>query len=75
MKFNLESFRYVVLGCVLLFSNLLVHSQETEKWREDLQFLATELPKRHKNLFHTMTREQFEKAIKIFHRPAMLCKD
>ncbi|MBX7172434.1 MAG: tetratricopeptide repeat protein [Pyrinomonadaceae bacterium] len=37
---------------------------ETEKWREDLQFLASELPKRHKNAFHTMTREQFEKAIK-----------
>ncbi len=35
-----------------------------EKWREDLQFLATELPKRHKNLFAKMTREDFEKAVK-----------
>jgi hypothetical protein len=32
-----------------------------EQWREDLRYLAAELPKRHKNLFHTMTREQFEK--------------
>lgn len=39
-------------------------SLTAEKWREDLRFLAAELPKRHKNAFHTMTREQFEKAVK-----------
>ena len=33
------------------------------QWREDLKYLAAELPKRHKNLYHTMTREQFEKAV------------
>jgi hypothetical protein len=37
---------------------------ETELWREDLRFMAQEMPKRHKNLFHTMTREQFESAVK-----------
>lgn len=37
---------------------------ETEKWREDLRFLAEEMPKRHKNLFHTMKRDEFEKAVK-----------
>ncbi len=36
----------------------------TEYWREDLRFMAQEMPKRHKNLFHTMTREQFESAVK-----------
>lgn len=36
----------------------------TEKWREDLRFLAEEMPKRHKNLFHTMKRDEFEKAVK-----------
>lgn len=35
-----------------------------EQWREDLRYLAAELPKRHKNLFHTMTREQFEKLVR-----------
>jgi len=30
-----------------------------ERWREDLDFLARELPKRHKNAFHTVTKEQF----------------
>ncbi|MGZ8847961.1 MAG: hypothetical protein ACXW3C_15995 [Pyrinomonadaceae bacterium] len=37
---------------------------ETEKWREDLRFMAAEMPKYHKNLFHHMTREQFDSAIK-----------
>jgi tetratricopeptide (TPR) repeat protein len=36
---------------------------ETERWREDLRFMAGEMPKLHKNLFHTMTRQQFESAI------------
>lgn len=30
-----------------------------EKWREDLDFLARELPKHHKNAFHTVTKERF----------------
>src|SRR5712691_10242022 len=33
------------------------------QWREDLQYLSRELPKRHKNLFHTVSREQFERAV------------
>lgn len=38
--------------------------EDAKLWREDLRFLAEELPKRHANLFHTMTREQFETAVK-----------
>src|SRR5262245_47324339 len=34
-----------------------------EKWREDLKYLADELPKRHKNLFFKITREQFDREI------------
>lgn len=37
---------------------------ESEKWREDLRYMAEEMPRRHKNLFHTMMREQFESAVK-----------
>ena len=36
---------------------------EADKWREDLRYMAAEMPKFHKNLFHTMTREQFEAAV------------
>lgn len=43
--------------------NTVAANLTAEQWREDLRFLATELPKRHKNLFHTMTRQQFEKAV------------
>jgi hypothetical protein len=35
----------------------------TQQWREDLQFLARELPKRHANAFHFTPREHFEKAV------------
>jgi hypothetical protein len=35
----------------------------TVQWREDLQFLARELPKRHANAFHFTPRGRFEKAV------------
>ncbi len=35
-----------------------------DQWREDLRFLAEEMPKHHKNLFHTATRGQFESAVR-----------
>jgi tetratricopeptide (TPR) repeat protein len=35
-----------------------------EQWRADLRYLAEELPRRHKNIFAAMTREQFEQAVK-----------
>ena len=34
-----------------------------QQWREDLQFLARELPKRHANAFHFTPRERFENAV------------
>jgi hypothetical protein len=34
-----------------------------EQWREDLQFLARELPKHHANAFHHISRERFEAAV------------
>jgi hypothetical protein len=42
----------------------VVDKVEAEKWREDLRFMAQELPTRHKNLFHTMTRQQFDDAVR-----------
>jgi hypothetical protein len=37
---------------------------DLDKWLEDLRYLAEEMPRRHRNLFHTMTREQFAGAVK-----------
>ncbi|NNE99939.1 MAG: hypothetical protein HKN25_13040 [Pyrinomonadaceae bacterium] len=36
---------------------------ELEKWQEDLHFLAREMPKRHKNLFHTISQKEFEATV------------
>lgn len=41
-----------------------VNAVEAAKWREDLRFMAQEMPRVHRNLFHTMTRDQFEGAIR-----------
>ncbi|MGH7581468.1 MAG: tetratricopeptide repeat protein [Gemmatimonadales bacterium] len=38
------------------------------QWREDLAYLARELPRRHKNLFHSMRREQFDSALAALDR-------
>jgi tetratricopeptide (TPR) repeat protein len=37
---------------------------EVARWRADLRFLAAEMPKRHRNLFHTLTREEFDRAVR-----------
>src|SRR5688572_4387482 len=44
-----------------------VDKAEAEKWREDLSHMAREMEARHKNLFHTMSREQFEGAVRRLH--------
>ncbi len=41
---------------------VIIH-QSKDKWREDLRFLADELPKKHKNAFYRIPREQFEKMV------------
>ncbi len=72
MKFKIGIFLCAVLFASLTGKQIFAQSNpqktvqvsETEKWREDLRFMAQEMPKRHKNLFHTMTRRQFDDAVK-----------
>jgi len=46
------------------------------QWREDLQFFARELPRRHKNAFHHISRERFEAEVQALdHRLAGLDAD
>ncbi len=60
----------IILNAILIFGlgtflfTFISQAQTAEQWRADLCFLAEEMPKQHKNLFHTMTREQFESAVK-----------
>lgn len=35
-----------------------------EQWREDLHYFATNMARTHKNLFHTISREDFEAAVR-----------
>jgi hypothetical protein len=66
----------VIVGATLLVGG--ANSQDADKkevpkgprldlteaeWREDLQFFARELPKRHANAFHHVTRERFDKEV------------
>jgi tetratricopeptide (TPR) repeat protein len=37
---------------------------EVAGWREDLRVLAAEMPARHRNLFHTLRRAEFEGAVR-----------
>jgi tetratricopeptide (TPR) repeat protein len=43
-------------------------SSFVRQWREDLAYLARELPRRHKNLFHTISRAQFDSALAVLDR-------
>lgn len=55
----------VVLLLTIISADVLaaLPPMSADKWREDLRYFAAEAPKRHKNLFHAMNREQFEKAV------------
>ncbi len=55
----------VSLACVCNLQSPAA-SLTKEQWRQDLQNLAKELPRRHKNAFHSVTKEQFERAVAEF---------
>lgn len=40
-----------------------IHQMDTGKWLQDLDFLAQQLPKRHANLYHTISPQTFQQAV------------
>jgi hypothetical protein len=44
-----------------------VSAAEAARWRQDIRYMAEEMPKYHANLFHTVSREQFEGAVRSLH--------
>jgi tetratricopeptide (TPR) repeat protein len=52
--------QFVKIGDIKVEKNA---KSAVEKWREDLEFIKTELPAKHKNLFHRLDREKFYKEI------------
>ena len=41
-----------------------VSAADARDWREDLRFMASEMEKRHRNLFHSVSRERFGAAVR-----------
>jgi hypothetical protein len=52
-----------LLILLLISSTVIAQELTPDQWRQDLNYLAKELPKRHKNAFHTVTRERFDAAV------------
>ena len=73
MKSGLAKSSISVIATLMFFLNSLlsqtdstiarVNQVEAGRWREDLRFLSEQLPRRHKNLFHSMTKEEFEASV------------
>jgi len=59
----LVSFLILLTGIITGVAQTTVDKVEAEKWRLDLRFMADAMPQYHKNLFHSMSREQFNAAI------------
>ncbi|MFZ0060719.1 MAG: S41 family peptidase [Pyrinomonadaceae bacterium] len=61
-----RSMKMVLVGLVLLVVMSSCSSQNTttqlssQAWRQDLRYLARELPSHHTNAFHTVSRETFD---------------
>lgn len=51
------------IGLTLFLVSLPVVAADPVRWRQDLQTLATELPRRHVNWFAAANRQQFEAAV------------
>src|SRR5687768_10269544 len=78
-KLSKKGFCLAIVFSILLAAFVSVQAQNpapqlsAAQWQADIKFLAEEMPKRHKNLYHRMKREEFEAAVKQFHDrvPAM----
>ena len=55
----------VILGLLLasIPRTWAMPPDDARAWREDLQFMAREMERTHKNLYHTISREQFASAV------------
>jgi hypothetical protein len=48
---------------IFVATGVPLYAQDAVDWRKDLEFLRDEIPKRHKNAFHSISQRQFEKQI------------
>jgi len=50
---------FLVVACVAICD-----AQEKAQWQEDLKYLTEQLPLKHPNAFHSVSREQFQSAVR-----------
>ena len=50
----------LAIASALFFLHAIVTAEEARHWSEDLHFMAREMERVHKNLYHSITREEFE---------------
>jgi C-terminal processing protease CtpA/Prc len=61
----------IAAACAVFIACLSIANAQTEpakltkaQWQADVRFLGDELPKRHRNAFHRVTKEEFEATVK-----------
>jgi tetratricopeptide (TPR) repeat protein len=58
------------------FAQTVAPKLSVEQWQADVKFLGDELPKRHRNAFHRMDREEYEAAVKqLYDRVPQMSED
>src|SRR5438045_3040014 len=66
----------VAVLCLLPLSAFGVDVAESVAWREDLRVMAREMEARHKNLYHSVSREAFQAEIaKLYARIPALARN
>lgn len=53
-----------IIGFNNLSAQTIAPKMSVEQWQADIKFLGDELPKRHRNAFHRVKREDYEAAVK-----------
>jgi len=61
---GMTTLRVAVLVCWAAAGTCVSAAELTpDQWRADVAFLAKELPQRHKNLYHTLSRAEFQRMV------------
>ena len=55
--------KIIILIATIFSINIYSQETETQNWITDLNFLKSELPKKHKNLFFKISKNEFENEI------------
>lgn len=53
----------IILSCTSVLAQNATLNLTKEQWQADIRFLGEELPKRHRNAFHRVKREDYEAAV------------